>query len=206
MPIRDTSWDIRKKRLVRYLCDFMASKLTKLFFMTSLSLSGCTGGKLPPIKLAENVDLNRYMGDWYIIAGTPNYIEKNAFNSVENYKLQEDGSIATTFTFNEGEFAGPKKEYHPKGFVVENTGNALWGMQFLWPFKAEYRIAYLDPDYNETIVARNARDYVWIMARTPKISASNYQQLLSRVSQMGYDTTILREVPQGPRSNAEVTK
>jgi len=177
----------------------MASKLTKLFFMTSLSFSGCAGGKLPPIKLAENVDLNRYMGDWYIIAGTPNYIEKNAFNSVENYKLQEDGSIATTFTFNEGEFAGPKKEYHPKGFVVENTGNALWGMQFLWPFKAEYLIAYLDPDYNETIVARNARDYVWIMARTPVISASKYQQLLSRVTEMGYDTATLRKVPQGDR-------
>jgi len=40
-------------------------------------------------------------------------------------------------------------------------------MQFLWPFKAEYLIAYVDPDYSETIIARNNRDYVWIMARTP---------------------------------------
>jgi len=73
---------------------------------------------------------------------------------------------------------GCEKRYNPRGFVVENTGNAIWGMQFIWPFKSEFIIAYLDKDYTSTIIARNARDYVWIMARTPFINDSRYQELI----------------------------
>ena len=69
-------------------------------------------------------------------------------------------------------------------------------MQFVWPFKSEYAIAYLNEDYTQTIIARSARDYVWIMARTPQISDADYQKLESRVAALGYDTAKLRRVPQ----------
>jgi apolipoprotein D and lipocalin family protein len=68
-------------------------------------------------------------------------------------------------------------------------------MQFLWPFKSEYIIAYLDQDYNNTIIARNDRDYVWIMARTPIINDSQYQELTKKVANLGYDLSKLRKVP-----------
>jgi apolipoprotein D and lipocalin family protein len=107
-----------------------------------------------------------------------------------------DGTIATTFTFYKGGFDGPFKKYEPKGFVAPNSGNALWGMQFIWPIKAEYRITYLDADYQHTIIARNARDYVWIMARTPQISDADYKALTDLVAGYGYDIAKLRKVPQ----------
>ena len=135
------------------------------------------------------------MGDWYVIAVIPTFIETDAYNAVESYVLNKDGSIKTTFTFNKGSLTGPKKVYEPKGFVVENTGNALWGMQFIWPIKAEYRIAYLNEDYTQTIIARNARDYVWIMARSPTISAEDDEKLVAFVKKLGYDTQQLRRVP-----------
>ena len=69
-------------------------------------------------------------------------------------------------------------------------------MQFIWPIKAEYRIAYLDDNYQQTVIARNARDYVWIMARTPQIDDAKYADLTQLVKQMGYDTSKLRKVPQ----------
>jgi len=69
-------------------------------------------------------------------------------------------------------------------------------MQFIWPFKSEYIIAYLDKDYTSTIIARNARDYVWIMARTPVITDSHYQELTTAVANLGYDESKLRKVPQ----------
>jgi apolipoprotein D and lipocalin family protein len=69
-------------------------------------------------------------------------------------------------------------------------------MQFIWPFKSEYIIAYLDKDYTRTIIARNARDYVWIMARTPFINDSQYQELTKSVADLGYDVSKLRKVPQ----------
>jgi apolipoprotein D and lipocalin family protein len=61
--------------------------------------------KSTQIKTVDEVDINRFMGDWYVLAHIPSYVEKNAFNAVESYKLNEDGSIATTFTFNEGSLA-----------------------------------------------------------------------------------------------------
>ena len=103
--------------------------------------------------------------------------------------------MATTFAFNKGEFSGERKEYNPKGFVVEDTGNAVWGMQFIWPFKADYRIVYLDDNYEQTIIGRNARDYVWVMARTPQISDANYSELISVVESLGYELTNLRKSP-----------
>jgi apolipoprotein D and lipocalin family protein len=93
---------------------------------------------------------------------------------------------------------GREKRYNPRGFVVENTGNAIWGMQFIWPFKSEFIIAYLDKDYTSTIIARNARDYVWIMARTPFINDSRYQELIKTAANLGYDVSKLRKVPHQP--------
>jgi apolipoprotein D and lipocalin family protein len=69
-------------------------------------------------------------------------------------------------------------------------------MQFLWPFKAEYLIAELDAGYRQTVIARNARDDVWIMARTPAIPAADYQRLLAGVAALGYDTGQIRTGPQ----------
>lgn len=158
-------------------------------------LSACASNGLPPIATVPQVDLPKFMGDWYVIAAIPTAIETEAYNAIENYKLAQDGTIATTFTFNKGSFDGKLKTYQPRGFVVENSGNALWGMQFIWPIKAEYRIAYLDENYTQTVIARNARDYVWIMARTPDISDADYAQLTQFVTKLGYDTKKLRKVP-----------
>jgi apolipoprotein D and lipocalin family protein len=135
------------------------------------------------------------MGPWYVIAAIPTAIETESFNAIESYKLDDDGTIATTFTFNKGSLDGKVKTYNPRGFVVKNSGNARWGMQFIWPIKAEYLIAHVDENYSETIIARNARDYVWIMARTPHLSEEAYQALVKKVSDMGYDMQKLRRVP-----------
>jgi rhodanese-related sulfurtransferase len=75
-------------------------------------------------------------------------------------------------------------------------------MQFIWPIKAEFVISYLDADYTETIIARSARDYVWIMARTPIIDDARYAALVKRVADMGYDTSKLVKVPQTPKPAA----
>jgi apolipoprotein D and lipocalin family protein len=167
-----------------------------LLIIFSYFLAGCASTTMKNIETVKQVDLPRFMGDWYVIAAIPTFIETQSYNAIENYKLNTDGTIATTFTFYKGGFDGPFKKYEPKGFVVPDTGNALWGMQFIWPIKAEYRITYLDPNYQHTIIARNARDYVWIMARTPQITEAEYKMLTDLIVGYGYDTTKLRKVPQ----------
>lgn len=167
-----------------------------LFATMALMLSGCQSVPQPPIALAGPVDLPRFMGDWYVIANIPTFVEKGAHNAVESYRLAKDGTVETTFTFRANSFDGPEKRYNPRGFVVENTGNAVWGMQFIWPIKADYRIVYLSPDYSQTVIGRDKRDYVWVMARTPSIPESDYQNILAFLAGQGYDTARIERVPQ----------
>lgn len=149
--------------------------------------------KIPPV---AQVDLQRFMGDWYVIGNIPTHPERDAFNAVESYTLQPDGKIATRFRYREGAFDGEVKTMHPEGTVVPDTGNAVWGMQFIWPIKAEYVIVDIDPDYQLTIVGRSDRDYAWIMARTPTIPEPRYQAAVARLVALGYTTDKLRRVPQ----------
>jgi apolipoprotein D and lipocalin family protein len=164
--------------------------------LAALALAGCSSVPKPPLPTVPQVDLERFMGDWYVIACIPTWIERDAWNAVESYRLDADGTIATTFTFRKGGFDGPEKRMTPRGYVQDRTSNAVWGMQFVWPIKADYRIVYLSDDYARTVVAREARDYVWIMARTPEIDGAEYSRLTAFVASLGYDAAKLRKVPQ----------
>jgi apolipoprotein D and lipocalin family protein len=161
-----------------------------------LMLAACQSTPLAPMPTVARVDLARFMGDWYVIANIPTFIEVGAHNAVETYRLDSDGSIATTFTFRAGKVDGEVKRYTPRGFVLDTSTNALWGMRFIWPIKADYRITYLSDDYSQTIISRQKRDYVWIMARTPVITEADYRRLLDRVAAQGYDINKVRRVPQ----------
>ena len=159
------------------------------------ALAGCaTPG--PPLATVAHVDLQRFMGDWHVIANIPTYIERDAFNALESYALQPDGTIATTFTFNRGSFDGPRKRYTPRGFVRDAASNATWGMRFVWPVKADYRILYLTPDYSVTVIGRQARDYLWIMARASRLDAADYDAALAAAAAAGYDISRVKKVPQ----------
>jgi apolipoprotein D and lipocalin family protein len=164
-----------------------------------LLLAGITAAcaaNLPPIQPVAHVDLSRYMGRWYVIAEIPTRFERHARNAVETYRLEADGNIYTTFRFNNGSAHGPLKHIHSTGYVRPGTGNAVWSVQVFWPFKAQYIVAYLKPDYSEVIVARDARDYAWVMARTPHVSAADWRTLTAKLRSLGYDMHDLRRVPQ----------
>lgn len=158
-------------------------------------VAGCasTPSTLPR---AAKVDLDRFMGDWYVIAHIPTRLERDAYDAVESYTLQPDGAIQTTFRYRDGSFDAPLKTMRPVGRVREGTGNAVWGMQFVWPIEAEYVVAYVDDGYRLTVIGRSARDYAWIMARTPRISESEYAAAVRRLDELGYATDALRRVPQ----------
>lgn len=168
--------------------------LITVLLMNTFLVTACSSVK--PLATVDFVDLNKFMGDWYVIANIPTRIEKTAFNAVENYRLDNDGSIATTFTYRDGGFDGKEKQYNPRGFILNTKTNAEWGMRFIWPVKADYRIVHLSDDYSITIIGRNKRDYVWLMARQPSIATETYDHLISLIGEMGYDTSLVRKVPQ----------
>jgi len=174
-------------------------------------LSACGGVPLKPdstVPLAPQVDLNRYVGDWYVIAHIPTERDTSSHNAMENYTLNADGSIATTYRNRLGGFGGEKKLMTPTAFVVPNTGNALWGMRFQipgtsipWPPHYEYRVAHVEPlagdaPYEIAIIARSQKDFLWLFSRSPEMSDVELARFRQLIAAWGYDAAKLARVPQ----------
>lgn len=163
-----------------------------------LVVAGC--GSVPvsdaPLPLAADVDLDRFTGAWYVLGGRLTSFEDGAHNAIEHYARDGETRMATTFAFRRDGFDGPCKRYRPTGFVQPESGNAIWRMQFVWPLRLDYRILELAPDYSRVVIGREARDYVWIMARSPEIDAAAWTELVERIASWGYDPESIRRVPQ----------
>jgi len=148
----------------------------------------------PPLPLSEDFDLPRFMGKWYVIANIPTPFEKDAFAATEEYEVVGERKIATTFRYRKGSLDGEVKEMRPTAFVSAEQA-AVWKMQFIWPFKSDYRVMYVDRDYSVAIVGREKRDYVWLMARKPRMHVQDFKDSVQRIADAGYDTRLLRVVP-----------
>ncbi|MDA0669761.1 MAG: lipocalin family protein [Proteobacteria bacterium] len=170
--------------------------MKKFFILFLLTLTACSIQQKKSIEPVSEIQLDAFMGDWYVLAHIPALIEKNAFNAIESYKyIEEKQEIETTFTFNHSDYDGPQKIYKPKGYIVPGTNNAVWGMQFIWPIKAQYIIAYIDEGYQNTIVARDKRDYLWFMSRKSDMTTEKKQWIYKKTEELGYDKNMLRFVP-----------
>ncbi|MBM4196118.1 MAG: lipocalin family protein [Gammaproteobacteria bacterium] len=151
---------------------------------------------------AEPVDLDRFMGPWHVIAYIPIHLpplfsEKDAYNGVETYRLDSDGSIATTYKFRRGGFDGPEKRFTPRAQVVNGPVNSEWKMKFFWYLPAgDFLILDVDPAYETTIIGVPDRKFVWVMARSPSITDDAYRSLVARTAGFGYDVQKLSRVPQ----------
>ena len=155
-------------------------------YFTTLILLGCADLAREEMQAVSYVDINEFMGTWHVIASIPTFLEKGALNPVEKYSLNDDGTVATEFSYLTSS-DGQQKSFTSKAFIQKDTGNAIWGMQFVWPIKADYRIVFLSSDSRTVVVARNKRDFLWIMSRDQQIPESQLENLIKFSSDLGYD-------------------
>lgn len=175
------------------------------FAILTVLLSSCSTSGLPPLRgIEQTVDLQRFMGPWYVIASIPidipllpMFSEKGAHNGVETYRLAPDGTIETTYTFRRDNFDGPERVFTPRARVANPPVNSEWKMKFSWYVpEADYLILHVDPEYQRTVIGVPDRKYVWIMSRTSTMPDLQYDQLISELRTSGYDTTKIQRVPQ----------
>jgi len=162
-----------------------------LFILLPL-LHGCQGtGAMDPITTVEKLDIERFMGDWYVLADIATPFDKDAYAPTEHYVLKSDGMVETTYRYQKGNATG---DFKSRTMTARPNSElpSIWGMRLIWPFEADYRIVHIHPDYETTIVARNKRDFVWLMARTPTIDQSAFDTLLEKVQSLGYAIADLR--------------
>lgn len=165
-----------------------------LLFTVACNSSNNSNAKL--MQTVPYVDIERFMGDWYVIANIPTFIEKRATNAIESYRLNSKGQIETTFTFFQDNPSGKKKVYRPTGFIYNTETNAEWRMQFIWPFKAPFLVIDLDDDYSYTVIGVPNRKYVWIMSREPILSDDIFSKITQRLAGIGYDISKIQKIVQ----------
>jgi apolipoprotein D and lipocalin family protein len=174
--------------------------LLLIVFCSLFILAGCSTN-MKPLKATDTpIELDRFMGDWYIIGSIPIDLffasEVGAHNAVETYTLLENGKIDTRYRFRKDSFDGPLKTFNPTATVFNTDTNTEWRMQFIWPFSSAYLITHIEPDYSHTIIGVPDRSYIWIMSRIPDLSAAEYQRLLDIAAQSGYDIARIQRIPQ----------
>ncbi len=171
--------------------------LSLLILSLVVTLAGCATSALKkPLTTVKSVDLHRFMGDWYVIAIIPYFLEKDCVGSVETYRLRPDGVIDTTFTAWKPDFDGKRIEAKSLAFVEDQETNASWAVQFFWPIRFAYRILALAPDYRYAVVGHPSRNYAWVFARTPRMDPEDYRAALAALDAQGFDTNRLVLVPQ----------
>lgn len=152
-----------------------------------------------PVPRVPKVDLSRYMGDWFVLGAIGLGLEKGAHNAVETYRLNDDGSIRTIFAFAEDAFDGPLDIKRTTAWVKDTTSNAEWRVRTVWPLRQQYVISHLEPDYSAAIIARDKRDHVWILSRTPRLDGAQIDAYRARIAAMGYDLSKFTLYPQDGR-------
>ena len=177
-----------------------ATRVPAAAIMLAATLTGCSTANQDMLKATDKpIDLDSFMGDWYVIGSIPIDLffasEAGAHNAVESYALNEDGSIDTRYRFRKDGFDGELKQFNPTGFVYNTETNTEWRMQFVWPFKSAYLIVHVDDDYQETIIGVPDRSYIWIMSRTPDVSDADYDRLVQMAADVGYDTDKIVRIP-----------
>lgn len=152
--------------------------------------------KHPEQKPVLNLDLQKFMGRWYVISCIPTIFEAGAHNAIEKYTWNaEKDRVDIDFTFNKDSFNGPLKAIPQKGFIYNKVHFSEWRVQPWWPLKFTYLVIDVAPDYTDTIIGVPSRNYVWIMSRDKKMAEDRYQQLVDKIKNLGYDISKLKKVP-----------
>lgn len=158
--------------------------------------SNAVADKRAPLTVVARVDLEKYLGKWYEIASYPAWFQKGCTASTAEYSLLPNGKIRVVNRCRKERLDGTLKTSRGKAEVVDTATNAKLKVWFFWPFKGNYWIIDLDPDYRWAVVGEPKRKYLWILSRTPTLEPATYAGILSRLRAKDYDPDRLQKTAQ----------
>lgn len=166
-----------------------------LILITTIFIGACSN--MSYNKTISNLDINRFMGKWYVIAARYTIFENGAHNSVENYTWNEkEQRIDVDFTYRKDSFDGKLKRITQKAWVFNQETKAHWKIQIIWPFKLDYIVVDIDDNYEWVVIGVPSESYVWIMSRDWKMSSETLDMIKDRLDNLGYSTKDISIIPQ----------
>lgn len=152
--------------------------------------SGCIMAKSTRhIPAVENFELPRYMGKWYEIARLPHSFERGITHVEAEYTLLSDGRIKV---INRGSVNNQSTAASGIARFKGRKDRGLLQVTFFYPFYGDYKIIYLDKDYQLAIVTGSSMDYVWILSRTPRLSPEQLQMCLKKLQAWNFAVELLQ--------------
>ena len=141
------------------------------------------------------VDLARYSGKWFEIASFPMFFQRNCVaDTTAEYSALDDGSLRVR---NRCKTESGYDEATGQATVVEGFANSRLRVSFFWPFKADYWVLGLDPQYRWAVVGNPNRKFLWLLSRTPQLPPEQLEAALASARAQGFDLTQLRYTRQG---------
>ena len=151
-----------------------------------LLLTACTG--IPEtVKPVSGFDVERYLGTWYEIARLDHSFERGLERVTAEYTRRGDGGIKVInrgFKTSSNEW----KQAEGKAYFIGEPSIGRLKVSFFGPFYGGYNVIALDPDYRFAMVCGPDMSYLWILARTPTLSADIKQSLIGQAHAAGFAT------------------
>ncbi|MFC1619892.1 lipocalin family protein [Candidatus Neomarinimicrobiota bacterium] len=148
------------------------------------------------IKTVPQLDLERYAGTWYEIARFPHRFERGLVNVTATYTQLPNGKIEVVNRGRKGSTDGEESIASGKAWLPDPNEPGRLKVSFFWIFASDYKVFVLDEDYQYAMVTSSSKKYLWILARTPTLDETIYQQLLQTARDNGFDLSQLIKVPQ----------
>jgi apolipoprotein D and lipocalin family protein len=155
------------------------------------------GEEEEPLNAVGYVDLDRYMGRWYVLANIPYFAERGNLAPYVEYSRRPDGLINDKYTALEAFDRAP----FVKDGLIEITNpitRAEGRITFLAPLWQDYAVLFLDPDYRYSVIGHPSRNYAWVFAREPRVSDEIYAAMLAVLRANGFDTSRVLRIPHRP--------
>jgi apolipoprotein D and lipocalin family protein len=153
-----------------------------------------------PLRVVPDVDLVRYVGQWYEIARFPNRFQKRCAGEVTaNYTLLPSGRLRVLNGCRlEGVQAEGVARVADKGQPnsILKVRFAPWFLSFIPQVWGDYQIIALSPDYTHALVGDPGREYLWILSRSPRMDDATYDRLVEEAGAQGFDVNLLQKTRQ----------
>jgi apolipoprotein D and lipocalin family protein len=174
-------------------------KLLPLASIPLLALTACAGNPVNAVPVSA-FETDRYLGTWYEVARLDHTFERGLSNVTANYTKREDGKI-TVLNRGYNEKKGEFEDAKGKAKYANDPSIGHLKVSFFGPFYGDYIIFDLErTDYTTAYVSGGKDNYLWLLSRTPTVSAATRAGFLSKSQALGYDTDSLIWVDQ-TRSN-----
>ena len=144
-------------------------------------------GQLFSFETVKNLDIERFMGKWYVISAIPTFVEKGCSDAYDIYTLKEDDTIEIRYSAMNCNILKEGKVFNilQEGKIIDNINKSKWEVSFIDPwipfYSAPYDILIIDDNNYEYVVVGSTLSFGWVLSRNKTMDQELYNDILNKL-------------------------